>query len=446
MNRRSLLKAIAAGSMTAMTPMASLLARSAMAAGEGPSQLKTLYIFHPNGAVPEIFFPTPGIIGNLPAMTAPMQGVAKHLLFLDGIGYAGGANTHEGGAAKCLTGFGGASNANGSEGISSIEVQMGKEDWANRSATKISTPSIQMGVGTQWGDNRNKRISFDGNKDLHAVDDPRILYPQLFAGGGATSSDLQLEILSRSNADLTRLKTQLGTIEKERLDQHGESLSVLEGKLRAATGGQPIGCKGPNISSVGTGGPDSALWRTTVLENISDIQQDIAIQALSCNLTRSIAFSYGVAVSPIVVPGTSTNDHDLSHQNAAAHTTSKIWWMAQIAKLIDKMSKTPDVNGSLLDNTIIVALSDLGHGNYHNHYRIPMFLAGGKNAGLVTGRSVDLRPYGTKKVIGDQNANDPSINHSDVLTTVAEKAGYKSIVLPTTMGRVNNVWVGGVSP
>jgi hypothetical protein len=445
MNRRSLLKAIAAGSMTAMTPMASLLARSALAA-DGPNQLRTLFIFHPNGCVPDIFFPKNGQT-TLPAMTAPLQSVFKHLLFLDGIGYAGAANTHEGGSTKCLTGYGG-SSTNGSEGISSIEVQMGKEDWANRATTKISVPSIQMGVGTQWGDNRNKRISFDGNKDLHAVDDPRILYPQLFGSGGNTgggvSNDIQLQILSRSLADLNRLKSQLGSVERERLVQHSDSLSVLENKLRAASGGS--NCGGPNISSVGTGGPDTALWRTAVLNNISDIQQDMAIQALSCNLTRSIAFSYGVSVCPIIVPGTTSNDHDLSHQDAAAHTTSKIWWMGQIAKLIQKMANTPDINGSLLDNTIICTVSDLGHGNYHNHYRIPMFLAGGKNAGLVTGRGIDLRPYGTKKVIGDQNANDPSINHSDVLATIAEKTGYSSVRLPTTQGRINNVWTGGVSP
>jgi hypothetical protein len=444
MNRRSLLKAIAAGSMTAMTPMASLLARSAMAA-DGPSQIKTLFIFQPCGSVPDYFFPKAGQT-NLPQMSAPLQSVFKHLVFIDGIGMAGRANTHEGGAAKCLTGFGGDSNDNASAGNSSIEVQMGKEDWANRATTKISIPSIQMGVGTMWGAARHLRISFDGSQDLHSVDDPRILYPQLFGAGGNTgggaANDIQLQILSRSLADLNRLKTSLGSVERERLTQYGDSISVLENKLRASSSN--LGCGGPNISSVGSGGPDVALWRTAVLANISDIQQDMAVQALSCNLTRSIVFSYGVPGSPIVVPGTTSSEHDLSHQDYVAHTTSKIWWMGQIAKLIQKMANTPDINGSLLDNTIICTVSELGDGNAHSHFRIPMILAGGKNAGLVTGRALDFRPYGTRRY--NAGYQDVSVNHADVLATIADKAGYKNVRLPTTEARINNAWSGGVSP
>jgi Protein of unknown function (DUF1552) len=297
-----------------------------------------------------------------------------------------------------------------------------------------------------WGAARHLRISFDGSQDLHSVDDPRILYPQLFGAGGNTgggaANDIQLQILSRSLADLNRLKTSLGSVERERLTQYGDSISVLENKLRASSSN--LGCGGPNISSVGSGGPDVALWRTAVLANISDIQQDMAIQALSCNLTRSIVFSYGVPGSPIIVPGTTSSEHDLSHQDYVAHTTSKIWWMGQIAKLIQKMANTPDINGSLLDNTIICTVSELGDGNAHSHFRIPMILAGGKNAGLVTGRALDFRPYGTRRY--NAGYQDVSVNHADVLATIADKAGYKNVRLPTTEARINNAWSGGVSP
>jgi hypothetical protein len=118
--------------------------------------------------------------------------------------------------------------------------------------------------------------------------------------------------------------------------------------------------------------------------------------------------------------------------------------MGQIRQFIQKLAATPDVNGSLLDNTIICTVSDLGHGNYHNHHRIPMFLAGGKNAGLITGRSVDLRPLGeVNKRWGDQTSTQGGVNHTNVLMTIAEKAGYRNVVMPTANGRINNVWVNG---
>ena len=440
MKRRSLIKALAAGPVV-MSPLATLLARSAMAAET--QRIRTLFIYHPNGCVPDVFFPRAGALAgaSFPAMTAPLQQVAQHLVFLDGIGYEGTANTHEGGALKCLTGV-----ATSASGASSIEVQMGKEDWANRASSGVSRPSLQMGVGTKWGSDTSKRISYDNGTSLHPVDDPRILYPQLFGSNGGGGDTTQIQVLARAREDLSRLTTQLGSLERERLEQHVAALDVLEQKLNAASMG---GCLDvstsikPRVDSI-SGGEEQALWATSVLANISAIQQDIAVSTLSCGITRSIAFMYGVPVSPIVVPGTGTGDHDLSHQDAAAHTTSKVWWMGQIRQFIQKLANTPDVNGSLLDNTIICTVSDLGHGNYHNHHRIPMLLAGGKNAGLVTGRSVDLRPLGESgKRWGDQVATQGGVNHTNVLMTIAEKAGYSSVRMPTANGRINNVWING---
>lgn len=435
MKRRTLLKRIALGS-AATNPLSAIFSRSAIAQSSGNSNLKTLFLFHPNGAVPDIFFPQAGTM-NLPAMTRPLESVKEHLLFLDGIGYPGTLNTHEGGTAKCLRGQG---------GNTSIEVQMGKEDWANRQSTQITVPSIQMGVATQWGDNADKRISFDNGQSLHPVDDPRILYAQLFGSNGDSNESVGATILSTIKDELNTLQRNLGQVERERLELHANALSVLESKINGSAGTIDQACSsGPDTSPVGDGN-NQTLWRTNILETVSDIQQDIIVQALSCNMTRTIACSYGVSVSPIIVPGTRNGDHDLSHQNAAAHTTSKIWWMGEFRKLIEKMANTPDVNGSLLDNTIICTVSDLGHGNRHDHYRIPMFLAGGKNAGLITNRSFDLRPFGTRKQLGDQSANSPSFNHGNVLTTIAEKTGYSSVNIPTTEGRMNNLWAGGNEP
>ena len=121
--------------------------------------------------------------------------------------------------------------------------------------------------------------------------------------------------------------------------------------------------------------------------------------------------------------------------------------MGEIAKFIQKLENTPDVNGSLMDNTIIVTVSDLGHGNYHDHYRIPMFLASGvnNNVGLVTGRSLDFRPYGTLKKIGDGQIL-PTINHTDVLDTIRQVAGYSSFEMPNKEGNILAAWNGGNAP
>lgn len=448
MKRRSLLKAIAAGSLTAATPLSCLLARNAMAQN-GTAPVRTIFLFHPNGCVPDSFFPEKGR-SILPAMTAPLSSVYENLVFLDGIGYAGAANTHEGGTAKCLTG-----RMTFNDTHSSIDVLMGKEDWVNRATTGISVPSVQMGVGTMWGNDDNKRVSHDGSTTIDSACDPRLVYPLLFGGNPseptAPGSGLETKMLSAARADLSRLESSMGQIERERMQQHSDSLSVLEAKFASAGGGGGgQTCIGPDISASPVSNrsdTDEELSQTDVLDLASDLQQDIAVAALSCGITKTMAFSYGVSVSPVKVPGSNLGDHDASHQNAATHTTTKTWWMGQVAKFIQKLKDTPDVNGSLLDNTIIVTVSDLGHGNFHDHYRIPMFLASGvnNNMGLVTGRSLDFREYGTIKQIGD-GAQNPTINHTDVLDTIRQAAGYTSFEMPNKEGDIFNAWRGGDSP
>ncbi|BCE03796.1 DUF1552 domain-containing protein [Marinicellulosiphila megalodicopiae] len=447
MNRRSLIKSISAGSLAA-GPMLSLLTRSALAA-DSAQRIRTLFIFTPNGCVPDLFFPPKGS-RVLPEQTAPLQSVYDQCVFMDGLAMFGNAGTHEGGTIKCLTGYTGAtSNA---PATSSIDVLMGKQDWANRATTQISTPSVQMGVDVRWKDDTRK-ISWDEGSGLGSIDDPRIVFNNLFGSLSANTGDTtpvsterhsQLKIFDVINDELKGIRSSLGSIEKTRLDQHTEAMSVLEARLNrdypsgGTGGGTPIICTAPDVN---LNGITDASLQNNVIE-ISDIQQDIAIQALSCNITRSLTFSYSHSVSPTVLEGLSQGDHDLSHLSGSAHTQSKAKWSAEIAKFIEKLANTPDIDGSLLDNTIICVVSDVGDAAIHDHYRMPMMLAGGKNAGLATGRSLDFRGFGRSGKKGDGKEAEVAISHSDILSTCAAQAGYDGIVMEGTDNIQTSMWTG----
>jgi len=450
MNRRSLFKAISAGSMTA-GPMLSLLTRSALAA-DSAQRFRTLFIFTPNGCTPDLFFPTAGS-STLPEQSAALQSVYEHCVFIDSLAMFGQAGTHEGGTLKCLTGFAGERST--SPDTSSIEVLLGKQDWANRATTQISKPSVQMGVDIRWTGN-DRRISWDQGTGLLAVDDPNIVFNDLFGNLASNTNQTpvsnelhpQRKIFDVINDELKGIRSSLGSVEKTRLDQHAQAMSVLESRLanqypKNGDGGGGGTCTAPNVDLSGiNGGTDLQ----NNIATISDIQQDIAIQALSCNITRTIAFSYSHSVSPTVHAGLSKGDHDLSHDGGSHHTKARDKWAAEIRKFIEKMAATPDVGGSLLDNTIICAVSDVGDGTLHDHYRMPMLLAGGKNTGLVTGRSLDFKGYGHTGKKGDGKENVKAVSHSDVLSTCAARAGYSNIVLPQTDGLIDFAWTGGSTP
>ena len=44
--------------------------------------------------------------------------------------------------------------------------------------------------------------------------------------------------------------------------------------------------------------------------------------------------------------------------------------------LLDKLKKTPDGDGNVLDNTLVIYGSAMGNSNLHNHKRCPLFFAG----------------------------------------------------------------------
>ena len=59
-----------------------------------------------------------------------------------------------------------------------------------------------------------------------------------------------------------------------------------------------------------------------------------------------------------------------------------------LADLLSKLEQTPDGDGNLLDNTIVVFTSSLG-ANSHSTNDIPFLIFGGANTGLQTNQVVD---------------------------------------------------------
>jgi hypothetical protein len=79
--------------------------------------------------------------------------------------------------------------------------------------------------------------------------------------------------------------------------------------------------------------------------------------------------------------------HTISHDKATGHWEDwgrlDRWYAKQFAYFIDKMKKTEDANGSLLDNTLIMYGSACS--TTHNARNCPIILAGGANMGLKHG-------------------------------------------------------------
>ena len=96
--------------------------------------------------------------------------------------------------------------------------------------------------------------------------------------------------------------------------------------------------------------------------------------------------------------GVSEGHHNLTHHDNKPDIIAKVaridlWYATQLAKFLEKMEETKDLDGqSLLHNSMILYGSGNADGNRHTHTNLPILLAGSAGGGLKTGRYLKTRP------------------------------------------------------
>lgn len=411
MNRRTLLRGVGAAALLAPFAQLSFQRRARAAAPK-----RAMFVYVPDGCIPDFFHPTGSETSfTLPAMTAPLEAVKQHLVFLDGLTmYAGGA-THEGGVAKVLTGV----------SPKSLDIYLGEQ-------LGQSTPhrSLQLGVGATFQAG-SPSLSFIGeNQPVIPDDDPLNAFTRVFgaAKGGTEQSPADRQkksVLDTALADLNALKQKLGTSQREKLDVHLDSLRELEARVTGAAAAA-ASCDANGFNPTGfTISPTDYYPKTYHKEEhfraVGEMQMDLAVRALSCGATNvvSLAWSHSVSPTHVLEAGVATANHDASHygepasQTAKDFITLKRWFMDRFAALIQKLDKTPDEGGTLLDNTIVMLFSELGDSNLHDHNRVPFVLAGRAGGALKTGRYLNYRGK-------NGGENEP---HTKLLVSVANAMG-----------------------
>jgi hypothetical protein len=63
-----------------------------------------------------------------------------------------------------------------------------------------------------------------------------------------------------------------------------------------------------------------------------------------------------------------------------------VYHVKMIAHLVDRLAKTDDGDGTLLDRSLVLFGSNMGNSNQHVHYDVPHVLVGGGNGKMKGGR------------------------------------------------------------
>jgi hypothetical protein len=215
---------------------------------------------------------------------------------------------------------------------------------------------------------------------LPMVRDPRVVFDQLF-GVGATPGERRerraedKSILDWLGTAVARLNRDLGAADRARLADYLEDVREIERRIERIEASNRTG-EPRELPGAPIGVPDS-------FEEHVRLMFDLQAIAFASDTTRVFAFKLGRDASNRVYAesGYKAAFHSASHHQEREDRITdyaKInkYHVSMIPYFLDKLKKTPDGDGTLLDNTLLVYGSPMGNSNVHNHKRCPLFLAG----------------------------------------------------------------------
>ncbi len=382
-----------------------------------------------NGALQDLWSPG-ATTGPLPAsgpaspLLAPLAPIRDEIVTIDGVDnlmrHATGnlptenSDGHFSAARTFLTCQ--IPNADGSGTGPSIDYVAGLQLRANGSML----PSMVFPADSANNDSENITQMFfgaGGSPPQLAHVNPIAAAAQTFASLAPTSAASPLlqrliagrmNILDAVNKDFSALRTQLNTADRARLDAHAQFIQTLQSTYASGTAtGQPVqGCAPPQASAMPNvfnltleRGQGNAVTTPLQIEN--------AIQALACDVTRVVSLHFWNNSDPVfpsmfsgASPFMAANWHQSIHETPSltpgakpqpgasdlgsdpADLSNAFQFYAQMfTHTVQRLAAIKDTDGSrMLDNTLVLWISDMGYGAAHYDWNLPVVMAGMKSA------------------------------------------------------------------
>jgi hypothetical protein len=222
---------------------------------------------------------------------------------------------------------------------------------------------------------------------------PELAYQSLFGSIGATKNDFasRRNLLDLMSGDIKKLEANLTGLEREQLDHHLaalESLSKRETNLSQKFEAGALAKSAPKLPS-----PFPVTWKDTV-----NAQFDIAASALAVGLTNVVTITSELCAIRGKYSGISdVTTHQLGHDDVDKNLDLPGWKVLslirrhmaeQTAALLEKLKSTPEDSGTMLDNTLVVFMSDSAETQHSGADNWPFVLLGNLGGHIRTNQIV----------------------------------------------------------
>jgi hypothetical protein len=255
--------------------------------------------------------------------------------------------------------------------------------------------TLELGAQCAEPHSMHRMIYKGDNQPIHPETNPLAAFERLFAGvmGGETGGEdaaklrkqAELDILM---ADVEKLRAMVGSEEYTKIEAHLEGLRAIERRLNGPS--TTVGCTVPSEA------PEESIVRYENSETFprdATAMMDLAVHALSCDLTRVASVQLSRGFSNIVHEwaGVTQGHHTVSHldgDHTAELSAIDKWYATQFAYLLAALDSVVEGDGTLLDNTLVCWGREMGTTS-HKMQPINLVLAGGARGGLTGGRFLD---------------------------------------------------------
>jgi len=359
--------------LDAMVPALTALGRSAAA-----PRKRLGFVYVPNGANEASWKP----LGAAPDLglsrtLKPLEPLKARVLVYSGLRSLSGDGEHAKAGSAWLTG-------------AKAKRTMGADVFLARSLDQVAADTL--GKDTQF---RSLQFASDDtlwNCDGYACsyqnticwltpttplpmqNNPRVAFERLFGDNSNPAvRKTQVSILDAVTEDANRLMKQVPASDRARLDDYLSGVRELEQRIAKSEQQAAV----PLPSAVPPGIPEQFDDHVKVLF-------DLQLLAYQADLTRVITFMIGRETSQRTYGhiGVPEAHHGVSHHDEKPELLEKLaridtYHVDLLAYYLRKLATTPDGDGALLDQTLLMYGSGMSNGNSHASKNLPIITVGG---------------------------------------------------------------------
>ena len=224
---------------------------------------------------------------------------------------------------------------------------------------------------------------------------PSLAWDSLFENRGSLRN---VSILDRVRAEAATLSQEISSDDKVKLDEYLTSVREVEkrvdGMRKNKDRAQDL-AKQQNRPVFSMDRPANGLPED--LREHARLMCDIIAIGFQTDKTRVASLLLARDLSAMYYPflGVKDGHHSASHDNLSdGYERIARFHLSQLAYLAMKLDSMPEGDGTVLDNSCLMFLSNMYIGRKHDNTRLPLVLAGGLGGTMETGRTLDYMQAG----------------------------------------------------